>query len=202
MINLDSFGTQKQNVTQALDSINMQLSGLLNEEATFSIATQVSEPMLNRMLELEQEIFSIEDNVYSKEDILECLAEEYSLLLLLTVNGQIEGYLFGYDDDPNHPIVQGTDYFIDSAVISLAYQQKGIGTMLSGLILWLLYLLDFTKVGITTEEKDKTGRELVKLYQKLGFTKAQSTAQESVGMKIILENEVINLICSKLHLPK
>lgn len=200
MITLESFGDNKKIVMRALDAINKQLTHLLNEEATFSITPQVNDQILDRMIELEIDVFTIEDNVYSREEIMECLAEEYSLLLLVNISGQIQGFVYGYDDDADDPVVEGTDYFLDSAVMALAYENKGIGTMLSGVVLLLVYLLGFKKIGITTEVKDKTGRELVKFYKKLGFTEALTDETGEVGMKVILDENFINGICSKLHI--
>lgn len=203
MINLDSFGEKKKEALIALDTINALLTGLLGKEATLSLTTKADDKILDRMIELEKEVFSIEDNVYSKEDILESLAEEYSFLLLLKIKGQIQGYAFGYEDDPNNPRVEGTDFFIDSALVSLEYEQKGIGSMLSGVVLLLLYFLGFNKIGITTEENDKTGRELVKFYKKLGFTKVGTSIDDGeVGMKILLNTALINEISTKLNIPK
>ncbi len=203
MITLDSFGEKKKEAVLALDTINALLAGLLKQEASLSLVAQADDKTLDRMSELEKEVFSIEDNVYSKEDIIESLAEEYSLLMLLKINNKIEGYVFGYDDDPENPNVEGTEYFIDSALVSLRYEHLGIGTMLSGVVLLLLYLLGFKKIGITTEEKDKTGRELVKFYKKLGFTEAATSLNKGeVGMKIILDTDLIDNIVTKLNISK
>jgi GNAT superfamily N-acetyltransferase len=200
MITLESFANNKKVVIGALDVINKQLTHLLNEEASLSIIPQVNDQILDRMIELEKEVFTIEGNVYSREEIMECLVEEYSLLLVLNISGRIQGFVYGYDDDEDNPVVEGTDYFLDSAVMALAYENKGIGTLLSGVILLLVYLLGFKKIGITTEMKDKTGRELVKFYKKLGFTEASTAEPLDVGMKIILDENLINGICSKLHI--
>ena len=204
MIDLESFEKNKKQAAIILETLNALLTGMLKQEASISFVNRVDDQILDRMIELEKEIFSVEDNVYSKEDILESLAEEYSFLILLKINGEIQGYVFGYDDDPEDPNIEGTDYFLDSALVSLKYEQKGIGTMLSGVVLLLLYLLGFDKIGITTEEKDKTGRELVKFYNKLGFMEARtrgSREEGEVGMKIILTPELINNIGKKLNLP-
>ena len=200
MITLENFGANKKIAMRALDVINKQLSHLLSEEAEFSITPQVDDQIIYRMIELEKEVFTIEDNVYSREDIMECLAEEYSLLLLVNLSGKIQGFVYGYDEDADDPVVEGTEYFLDSAVMALAYENKGIGTMLSGVVLLLVYLLGFKKIGITTEVKDKTGRELVKFYKKLGFTEALTGEPGNVGMKVILDENFINGICSKLHI--
>ena len=150
------------------------------------------------MEELEREVFTVEDNVYSEQDIMECLAEEDSILLLMMIDGKIEGYSFGYDEDVDNPTVRGTDYFIDSAVVSLQYEHKGIGTVIAGVILLMLYLMGYREIGILTEEKDKTGRELVKFYRKLGFEEVGRTEESGCAMKITLTNQLFKDACARL----
>lgn len=197
---MESFGENKNVAMRALEVISAQLSHLSDEPSSFTLVPELTDEIMNRMLELEDEIFRIEDNVYSKKDVLECLAEEYSLLLVVIISGQIQGFVYGYDEDEETPTVEDTEYFLDSAVMALAYENRGIGTMLSGVILFLLYLLGFKKIGILTEEKDRTGRELVKFYKKIGFIEARTDAAESVGMKIVLDEKFINGICEKLNI--
>ena len=199
MISLDTFGNNKALVLSALETLNRQLSSLVKEPVVISIATSVDDDMLQRMLLLEDEIFRIEDNTYSGADILECLAEDFSLLLILTINGEIQGYFFGYDDDPDDPVVEGTEYFVDSAVVALKYQNKGIFTTVAGFGLLLLYLLGFRRIGITTEQKDKTGRELVRFYEKLGLRVTSIDETGTVKMKIDLDDAYIEEIRKRLN---
>lgn len=200
MISLDAFVNNKELVLTALDALNMQLSRLVKQQVIISIATTVDDKTLERILLLEDEIFRIEDNTYSEADILECLAEDYSLLLILTIDGEIQGYFFGYDDDPDDPVVEGTEYFIDSAVVALEYENRGITTMVAGFGLLLVYLLGFRSIGITTEKKDKTGRELVKFYEKLGFCVTSIDETGTVNMKIDLNDAYIEVVRKRLNI--
>ena len=198
MIDLDRFEQNKPLVTTALNNINRQLSHLIGAPVALILQPTIDEALLTRMLHLEEQIFRIEDNIYSKEDILECLAEEDSLLLLLTIDNKVEGYVFGYDEDISKPTVKGTEYFLDSAVVSLAYEQKGIGSMVSGVVLLMLYLLNYREVGLLTEERDKTGRELVRFYEKMGFKLVEKTEQAGCAMRITLNEQIFNEICNRL----
>ena len=198
MIHLESFGEQRPLAKSVLDAGSVQLTQLLGERARLELVNRLDDLLLARMLELEEEVFRIENNVYSADDIRECLAEEDSLLLVLRVNDRVEGYVFGYDDDPDDPEVGGTDYFIDSAVVSLAYEAKGIGSRAGLLVLFLLYLLGYRKIGITTEPRDKSGRELVGFYHKLGFTEAPTKRPDSYGMKIELSDMLVEKMAAQL----
>lgn len=191
MITLERFDTKRAAAHHALESVNAHLSAALGQTVEITLAARADGETLDRMLELEHEIFAIEDNVYSREDILSCLREEDSLLLLLRIDGRLEGYVFGYDEDVDHPIVEGTDYFLDSALVSSAYEQKGIGAAAAVVVLLLLYLMDYRAIGITTEVRDKTGRELVKFYKKLGFIDGVTDSREDYAMKIDLNDEII-----------
>lgn len=202
MISLDRLGDRGDVVRRALNAINDNLSARLGKQVLLSLESSVDEPTLERMLELEEEVFSIEENVYTRQDILECLAEEDSLLMLLRVDGRIEGYVFGYDEDPDQPAVKGTDYFLDSALVSTAYEQKGIGASAAGVVLLVIYARGYRDVGITTEVKDKTGRELVKFYEKLGFVRAVTDRADDYAMKIGLNDEIIAGVCAKLGLAQ
>lgn len=191
MITPESFGENRRVVDRAFDAVNQALSRRTGRAVCFALARELDQPTLERMLELEREIFTVEDNVYSPEDIQECLVWEDSFLLLLTVDRRLEGYVFGYDEDPGDPMVEGTDYFVDSAVVSLEYERLGIGTTGSILVFLMVYLLGYRKVGITTELKDKTGRELVSFYRKLGFEDANTKAPDSYGMRIDLDADML-----------
>lgn len=198
MIDLERFEENKNLVSAALNNINQQLSHAVGAPVAMVLQSSVDDTLLARMLQLEEEIFSIEDNIYSKEDILECLAEEDSLLLLLTINNTVEGYVYGYDEDIDNPTVKGTEYFLDSAVVSLSHEQKGIGTTVSAIVLLMLYLLGYRKVGLLTEAKDKTGRELIKFYQKMGFEVVETTEELGCAMRITLSEQLFNTICARL----
>lgn len=198
MVVLESFGERKALVEQLLQGLNRQLTAMLGEEACFELVAGLDAGLLARMLALEEEVFRIEDNVYSEADIRECLAEEDSLLMVLRIRGRVEGYIFGYDDEPSAPVVAGTDYFMDSAVISLAYQKRGLGSHIGLVVLLLVYLLGYHSLGINTERRDRSGRELVGFYRKLGFVEAPTVEPESVGMKIELNRETIGRLVHQL----
>lgn len=198
MIDLERFEENKNLVSAALNNINKQLSHAVGAPVEMVLQSSVDDKLLSRMLQLEEQIFSIEDNIYSKQDILECLAEEDSFLLLLTINNEVEGYVFGYDEDIDNPTVKGTEYFLDSAVVSLSHEQKGIGTTVSAIVLLMLYLLGYRKVGLLTEAKDKTGRELVKFYQRMGFEEVETTEEYGCAMRITLSEQLFNDICARL----
>lgn len=198
MITFESLGPAAATARRTLASVSARLSGVLGKETQLTLEPAIDEPMLQRMLELERELFTIENNVYSKEDILSCLGEEDSLLVLLRIGGRIEGFVFGYDDDIEHPIVEGTEYFVDSAVVSSAYERLGIGTATGAVVLFLLYLAGYRDIGLTTEVRDKSGRELVKFYESLGFTRGITNLPDNYAMKIHLSEEFMNKLSAYL----
>ena len=127
MISPERFGENRDLALSVLEHISAELTALLGVETRFELVSEVDDALLSRMEEIEEEIFRIEDNVYSRRDLVECLASKDALLLVLTIDGNVEGYLFGYADEPGNPVVEGSDYFVDSAAISLDYEAKGIG---------------------------------------------------------------------------
>lgn len=187
MISPDKFGEKRDLVMHILRHTSAELTALLGVETRFDLASEVDDDLLARMEQIEEEIFRVEDNVYTESDLRECLAMQDALLLTLTIGGKVEGYLFGYADEPGNPVVEGSDYFVDSAVISLAYEAKGIGSMLSLPILFLIYLLGYKVAGLTTEEQDRTGRRLADFYRKLGFVNAPVNREGDVGIGLTLE---------------
>lgn len=192
MITLDRLVEHQELLSKAIHALNTRLSQITGKPTTVTLQAATDDKMLERMQELEKEVFSIEDNVYSREDIQSCLQEEDSLLLTLQVDDRIEGYVFGYDDDVEKPVVKGTEYFVDSAVVSLQYQAMGIGSTVGVLVLLVLYLVGYEKIGITTEVRDKTGRELVSFYHKLGFVDAETESGDDYAMMITLDDQLIN----------
>ena len=187
MIRPERFGEKQNIAVRILERVSAQLSAFLGVEARMELVSEANEALLARMQEIEEEVFRIEDNVYSQSDLLECLTEKDALLLVLTIDGNVEGYLFGYADEPGNPVVEGSDYFVDSAVISLAYEAKGIGGVLSLPVLFLIQLLGYKVAGLTTEEQDKTGRKLANFYRKLGFVDAPVNREGDVGIGFTLE---------------
>lgn len=192
MITLERLIEHQELLSKAIHALNTRLSQITGKPTTVTLQAATDDKMLERMQELENEVFSIEDNVYSREDIQSCLQEEDSLLLTLQVDDRIEGYVFGYDDDVENPVVKGTEYFVDSAVVSLQYQAMGIGSTVGVLVLLVLYLVGYEKIGITTEVRDKTGRELVSFYHKLGFVDAETESGDDYAMMITLDDQLIN----------
>jgi hypothetical protein len=201
MISPERFGDKRDLAMKILEGISAQLSQLLGKETHLALVSEVGDELLARMEEIEEEIFRIEDNVYTESDLLECLAEKDALLLVLSIDGRVEGYLFGYADEPGNPVVEGSDYFVDSAVISLAYEAKGIGGRVSLPALFLIYLLGYKVAGLTTEEQDKTGRRLADFYRKLGFVDAAVNREGDVGIgfRLALKPETLRNIAR--HLP-
>jgi hypothetical protein len=201
MIGLDRFGEKRELATGILRHVSAELTALLGVESSLDLVGAVDDTLLSRMEEIEEEIFRIEDNVYTEGDLRERLLRKDALLLVLTVGGKVEGYLFGYADEPGNPVVQGSDYFVDSAAISLAYEAKGIGGRLSLPVLFLIHLLGYGAAGLTTEEQDKTGRKLASFYRKIGFVDAPVNREGDVGIGLVIEltPEALKRIAG--HLP-
>lgn len=172
MISSERFGEKRDLATRILERIGADLTALLGCETRFELVSEVGDDLLARMEEIEEEVFRVEDNVYTETDLLDCLANEDSILLVLTIDGAVEGYVFGYADEPGNPVVQGSDFFVDSGVIALAYEAQGIGSRLSLPVLFLIHLLGYNVAGLLTEEQDKTGRKLANFYRDLGFVDA------------------------------
>ncbi len=191
MIGLERFGNHRPVVEQALSALAERLTRLVGKKVVLALAESLDQPTLCRMLELEHQIFGAEDNVYSAEDIMECVESEDAFLLLLQIDGKLEGYAFGFAEDPGQPTVEGTDYFVDSAVVSLEYENHGVGTKTAALVFLIVYLMGYRKVGVTTEPRDKTGRELVRFYRKLGFTAGTTILPGNYAMKILLTRDLL-----------
>ncbi|MDX1346171.1 MAG: hypothetical protein R3179_09745, partial [Sedimenticolaceae bacterium] len=74
MINPERFGDKRDLAMHILDQISSQLTQLLGKEVHVELVSEVDDVLLARMEEIEEEIFRIEDNVYTENDLLECLA--------------------------------------------------------------------------------------------------------------------------------
>jgi ribosomal protein S18 acetylase RimI-like enzyme len=191
VIGLERFGGQRPLVEQALSACEKSLSRLVGKQVVVSLAESLEQPTLARMLELEQQVFGIEDNVYGAEDIRECVESEDAFLLLLHIGERLEGYAFGFAEDPQQPAVEGTDYFVDTALVSLEYENLGIGSRMAGLVFLIIYLMGYRQVGVTTESRDRTGRELVGFYRKLGFADGSTRLAGNYAMKIVLTHDLL-----------
>lgn len=204
MIDMERFGDHRALLEAAFAAINAEVSRRVGKPAQFRLAREIDEATLARMLEIEAEIFAIECNAYTREDIIECLASEDAFLLLFTVEGRLEGYVFGYDEDAESTVVEDTEYFVDTAAVSLAHEQLGVGRTAAMLVFLILYLAGYRTIGVTTERRDKTGRELVKFYRALGFEDAKYLDPENTrdagtcAMRIVLDRAMFGPLPERL----
>jgi len=197
VIDMDRLGARRALAEHVFAAVGADASRRLGKPARFWLARELDEPTLARMLELEAEIFTVENNVYQRQDIIDCVASEDAFLLLFAVEGRIEGYVFGYEEDAEYTAVEDTEYFVDTAVVSLAHQRLGVGRSAAILVFLVLYLAGYRRIGVTTQLRDKTGRELVRFYRELGFEDARHLDPEHYqdpltrAMRIVLDARML-----------
>jgi|TARA_Y100000310_G_C20458612_1_gene704253 hypothetical protein len=185
MVKLAEFKDKRTDVLNFFIKKREELNSQIKKECNIEIVEKLSDEVLNRMIELEQEIYGIKEIEFQKNEMIEYFNKKDSIVIILIIDQKIEGYAFGYAEE----IVKGTEYYGEDIIISLKYQQKRIGEKLHLCYLYAIFCLGYRTFGFTTAHIDKAGRELVKWYKSQGCEDAESATKIGHPMRIRLSEE-------------
>lgn len=189
MLDMGALGDRRGLAQQLLANASEMLSEKLGRHVVFALCESLDDAPFEAMAALEASVYP-EDIAYEPTDFREFLVEQDdALLALLTIDGELAGYVFGYAEDEDEQIVEGADYFVDDGVVALEWQAKGIGSICGVAMFALIGLLGYHVIGVTTEERDEAGRELVKWYHGLGFEDAVTHYCDDYAITLALDEE-------------
>ena len=97
---------------------------------------------------------------YSHDEIAsKCLKKEFTVFLVY-LDEKLVGVVYGYG-------LEDGSFFLDELVSHI--EGKGVGRVLTQLLITYCTLKRYTRVNLDTEESDTKGRHLRQFYERLGF---------------------------------
>ena len=187
MIDLAYFQKDAPQARAILEAMSQAASEHCGRRCVFSCVASLSPARVDAILALEQDAFGAAGVAFDRVGLDEVCADPDALFLILEIDGKMEGCCFGYWEWPDQITVAGTDFFLDTAMVSSRCRGHGIGRIsLSGVLL-LVRLLDCHRVGIAAWHRGPAGRRLVKFYQSFGFEPVESRRSVHALMALDLE---------------
>lgn len=172
-----------------LDRIGSLASALTGRPSRIRLLPELDGSTEKRILELKDDAFDKDSGVFDQRALAEIAADPEALFLVLEVDGEIEGCCFGYYEEPGEETVSGTDFFIDTALVSSRWQGQGIAAATGAGVMILIHLLnDVHRPGIAVWDGARTD-ELVEFYRKFGFVDAESQRSPYRCMAVDLHDE-------------
>lgn len=171
MISLEYFEDDADEARRILEAMSRRASERIGRPCTFAFASSLDAAAVQRLLELELDAFGAPGVAFTRRDLDEIMADPEALFITLEIDGRMEGCLFGYWEWPDQITVPGSDFFLDSAMVSSKYRGKGIGRVAITGVLLLVDLLECRRIGIAAWQQGPRGRGLVRFYRRFGFAR-------------------------------
>lgn len=200
MIDLDHY-QDRDEPAQILATIGGVLTRQTGLPSSIRLVPSLDGPTRERLLSLGEEVFGPGGEVFDRRALAELEEDPDGLLVVLDVEGSIEGLCFGYYEDEATQMVDGTEFFIDSALVSPRWQTRGIGWLAGAAVLLLVTELgDVHHIGMAIwSGGDVPG--LQALYRRMGFVEASCPHLEYPCMAVTLEPGRVNSWRKVLGLP-
>ncbi len=187
MIKLEYFEKDAPEARAILEAMGCAATAQCGERCVFSLVGSITHAMEDRLLDLERDAFGAPGVAFDRLGLDEVRADPDALFLILEVNGTLEGCCFGYWEWPDQITVAGTDFFLDTAMVSRRYRGHGIGRVSLAGVLLLVRLLECHRVGIAAWRRGPIGNRLVKFYRGFGFEKLESGRSPHALMALDLD---------------
>lgn len=174
VIDLEYFTEQRQSAEEILAVTSAHVARQCRVPAAIRLVPTLDAPVRERVLALGDEVFGPGGEVFDRRALDEVADDPDALFLVLELDGRIEGTCFGYYEQPGNEVVDGTEFFIDSALVAPRWQRHRVGWLAAAAILLLVAELgDVRRVGIAVwSGGDVEG--LLSLYRRFGFADATS----------------------------
>ena len=201
MIDVAYFEPRDTEAARVLGALSAGFRAITGRECQARLLPHLDDRARARILELDDEVFGNKRDVFDAATLDEMEADPDALLLVIEIEGTIEACVFGYYEEPRGQIVEDTDFFIDSAMVSRAWQHRGIGELGGAAILLLLEIAeDVDDVGVAVWS-DGDVEQLVSLYRRLGFVDASGRDMPHRCMRVALDDDLTATMRNLLGLP-
>ena len=130
---------------------------------------------------------------YSEREIIERMRKPGFLCFLIYLDSQPIAFEYGYD-------IAKKEYFSDSQASLI--EGKGVGTTQFALEILYLYLENYKKVYLTTEEFDEQGRALQNFWERMGFVKISENMDGNIEMELELNHDSAQYLFQRYIQPR
>lgn len=187
MITLEYFEKDAREARAILEAMGCAATAQCGERCVFSLVGSLTREMEEDILALEQDAFGAAGVAFDRLGLDEVRSDPDALFLILEVNGKLQGCCFGYWEWPDQITVAGTDFFLDTAMVSRGFRGHGIGRVSLAGVLLLVRLLECHRVGIAAWRRGPIGNRLVDFYRGFGFEKVESGRNPHALMALDLD---------------
>lgn len=201
VIDLDYFKDRRAAAQEILAVTGALLTQQCGLPAAVHLVPSLDGAARERVLDLGAEVFGPDGAVFDRKALDEVAADPDALFVALEIDGSVEGFCFGYYEEDGDQMVDGTDFFLDSALVAPRWQRHRLGWLAGAATLLLVTELeDVHRVGIAAwSEGDVDG--LLSLYHRLGFVDATSHRLPHPCLAVTLLPERVDTWRALLGLP-
>lgn len=198
MIDLAYFGEREPEATRIMAAVTEVLRSITGRESRAVLLPHLDEAHRARIMELNDSVFGGKRDVFDLRTLDEVEADPDAIVVAAEIDGVLEACGFGYYEDPPGQLVDGADFFLDSGMVSPAWQGRGIGEIGGVALLLLLALIrDVHEVGIAVWNDGEVD-QLVRLYRRMGFVDAGGHCPPHRCMRISLDRERVAALAGVL----
>lgn len=198
MIDFSYFEESADEARRILDAMGRLASQRSGAACRFVLIPSLDATAKERVLELQAEAFGKPEAAFTADNLEEVVSDPEALFISLEVNGRMEGCCFGYWEWPEQITVPGTDFFLDTAMISAPFRGHGIGRLAISGVLLLAKLLECTRVGVISWNGGPHSAQLLRFYRRFGFIRVLTGVQNK--MACVLDDEMIARYLIELEL--
>lgn len=174
---------------RVLSQIESLVDSVTRRPTRLKLLTELDAATEDRIHHLKDEVFRSGPEVFDARGLAEVTADPEAMFLVLEIDGAIEGFCFGYYEEPGQETVAGTDFFIDTALCSSKFQNQGIAQVAGAGVLLLVHLLgDVRRVGIAVWDGGRAG-DLMTFYRKFGFVETECKRCPYPCMTVVIDDD-------------
>lgn len=169
MIDLAYFEGVRAEAEDILAALGRGVTASIGHPSSLRLVGELDEATRGRILEIEAEAFGPDADVFDSRALAEVAADPDALLIVVEIDGAIEGFCAGYYETPGAEIVDGAAFFMDTAAMSPRWRGRGVASLAIAGVLLLVHLIgDVPRVGLAVwaENADR----LTALYGRFGFS--------------------------------
>lgn len=168
MIGMSYFEENEPGAEEVLQAVARLGSARAGADCALRLVPELDAQLRSRILELNVEAFGREGETFDRRGLDEVAADPDAMLLVLEIAGSVEGFFFGYYEEPSAPIVPGADYFMDTGMIRAPWRHRGLGLLsMAAMLLLIGCLEDVKRPGMAVWSGDV--ERLTAIYARFGF---------------------------------
>ena len=179
---------------ECLAKAETRLSQRLQGKCFITVHRELSEELLTTIETIDHQKFR-QELWYSRAELEHKKKLPGFLCLTARLNEEVIAFDYGYDDEEE----KDTFYSDNTATL---IEGKGLGTTLFALEIIHSYHDGYKFTKLSTEEVDEKGRQLQRIWARLGFETVSEDPVKGIEMKLTLSPSNITTLYTRHILPK